>query len=401
MGTTGDAVPRPWLAVVCISAILFSFVTTFLMPMGLLPDIAADLNRTEAQTGLLVTAYAWAVAILTLPLTVVLARFDRRTVLMGVLAGFVVSHGLAALAESFPQLFVARTLTAVAHAVFWGVSTPVAVRLAPESLRARALAITATGSAMAVVAGVPLGTFLGHMLGWRAAFLAVGAVGLVFMVLLAVSLPRLPATNLHPLRNLGGLLRNRVLNQVYVVMFLGTLAHATAFTYFTPFMRTEGGFDQRGIVILLLLFGTAGIGGSFLASRFTDRRMVLVTTVILCLFTLNFALGSVLASASVATAVMFCLVWGLCGSASALLFQSVLFKNAPVAPDVAMSMYGVCFNLAIGGGAALGAQVFERAGVAHVTTAGAILGALALGVWLLLFARSAWSGPKKDLAGKT
>lgn len=382
MAEEGRPTLKSWLVVACLGLVIFIFVTTSLMPMGLLPDIAAGIGRSEAFTGLLVTGYAWVAALLTLPLTMLAARFDRRSLLMAVLALFVLSHFLAWAASGFWSLFTARVLSAVAHAVLWGLATPTAVRLAPAGRSATVLAIMATGVSLAAIVGVPLGTWLGQQLGWRMAFLAVGLLAMALMALLAVLLPSVKSDNLKPLKNLSLISGRPALWRIYIVMLLSTCGHAAAFTYFTPFMKTVAGVSPEGVVNYLLLFGLAGVAGSFLIGPLSSRYNPAATVAILALMTVNLSAASQLALSS-AGIIVLCLLWGSLMSGVGILYQSVLFKTAPEATDLGMAIFAVFFNLGIGGGALVGGRIFEHYSITAAFKGGAVFMAAALAVYLI------------------
>lgn len=175
---------RPWLPPVSLGFAAFIFVTTEMLPVGLLPDIAASMGKTEAATGILLTVYAWMVAVLSVPFTVLTGKLNRRSLVLLLLAVFITGNIFSALAGTFILLMGARICIAMAHAVFWSIATPLAARAAPEGGKARALSIVVTGSSLATVLGVPLGTLLGHYLGWRVAFAAVaGGACCVFAIM--------------------------------------------------------------------------------------------------------------------------------------------------------------------------------------------------------------------------
>lgn len=372
---------KAWLTIACLALTAFAFVTASLMPVGILPDIAAGLGQTEARTGLLVAVYAWVVALLTLPLTLLTSRLDRRPLLLTVLSLFVLGHGLATWSPNYGWLMLSRVLTAAAHAVLWGLATPTAVRLAPAGSGAQALAAMAAGVSLASVLGVPLGALAGQAWGWRASFLAVGLLGLVLMSALFLLMPPLDGDNPRPLKNLALISGRPSLWRVYLTLILTIAGHAAAFTYFTPFMRAVGGWSPQAVVYLFLLFGLSGVAGSFLAGALA-RRAGPAVVIALIVLALNLALAGRLAGLGLAGALVFCLVWGLILTGLGVLYQSLIFQAAPEATDLAMSIYAIFFNLGIGGGAFIGGLIFENLSVAATSTGGAILISLALVIFL-------------------
>lgn len=377
-----------WVSVSCLGLTIFIAVTTSLMPMGLLPEIAEALHESESTTGLLVTGYAWACAILTLPLTMLCARFERRRLVFLVMLIFIVGHVLSALSSTFMQLMLSRLFTGASHAMLWGVATPAAVRLAPAGQSSKVLAIVAVCVACASILGVPLGTFLGHGLGWRAAFVAIALfMGLLFFMLLFL-LPKMPSTNLTPLKNLSILIRRPALLNIYVLLALASIAHYACFTFFVPYMRVFAGFTPEATVRLLLFFGVSSMVGSIIAARFTDSRIRYALFFSILLLGLNFALASLAVGGGVVSVFLYCLIWGAAITGLILLLQSSMFSIAPEATDLAMSVYAIFFNVAIGLGAIIGGAIYDRFGVDKIPYAGALI---AWGGLLVL-----WAGTKKS-----
>ncbi len=369
---------RDWLPVASLGLAAFIFVTTELLPVGLLPDIAAGLNRPEAQTGLLLTAYAWMVTITSLPLTLLSARFDRRKLLLILLGVFCAAHMLAALAWNFSALMAARIIIALAHALFWSIVTPLAGRVAPPGGQGRALGLIVSGVSLAAVLGMPLGTLVGHILGWRLAFAAVGLVALGTAVVLVRLLPSLPSQNAGTMSDLPALLRHKSLLRVYALTLITVTGHFTAFTYLTPFFLELGKFSAQTVVLLLLLLGGAGLPSSFWGSLWVDRKpraAVLIPLALLvgCLILLPAATEHGFAPAALA-----CLIWGAALPALTLALQTRVLQLAPNAADMAISIYSGTFNIGIGGGAALGSLVFAGLGIPAVAFVGAAFFALAL-----------------------
>ena len=165
---------RQWLALVGLTFSAFVFNTSEFMPIGLLTDIAADLGVSEGQVGMIITVYAWAVMILSLPLMMASSRFEYRNLLVAVVALFAAGQILSFLATGFTMLLAARIVVACAHAVFWSITTPMAVRVVPQRFQALAISMVSAGTSIAMILGMPLGRAVGLALGWRMAFGCVG-----------------------------------------------------------------------------------------------------------------------------------------------------------------------------------------------------------------------------------
>lgn len=352
-----------WLPTVSLGVTAFIFVTTEMLPVGLLPDIAASLGKTKPVTGLLMTVYAWVVAIMSLPLTILSASLNRRTLMFILLGIFIVGNGFAALAGSFELLMGARICIALAHAVFWSIVTPLATRVAPKGGRARALGIIVTGSSLAVVLGVPLGTILGHHLGWRVTFAMVSLVAVCVWFILWRFLPSEPSENAGSFRSLPAIAHNRNLVGIYLVTLMAVTGHFTIFTYFSPFMTETGMFGEQLVAVLLLVLGGAGFAGSFLGGKYAERQgkaPVLIPLGVLCVTLL---LLPMMTGAGVFGAGAACFIWGCAFTFVSIVFQIRVLANAPTAADVAVSIYSGTFNVGIGGGALLGSLAYAHAGI--------------------------------------
>ena len=373
---------KDWLPVVILGFAAFIFVTTELLPVGLLPDISLSMGKSESFTGILLTAYAWVVATMSLPLTLISARCDRRTLILVLLLLFAAGNLFAAFAQSFFTLMLARSCIALCHAVFWSIATPLVTRVAPKGQKARALAVIVTGTSLATVLGVPLGTLLGHHLGWRVTFAVVAGIAIGILLFMRRLLAPQPSVNTGSLQSLPLLARRPALLKLYLLTLLTVVGHFTAFTYLSPFMTQVGGFTPQTVAFLLLLLGAAGIAGSIIGGKFAEkyeRASIAVPLAALCLCLI--LLPQV--SRGLLTACLLCFIWGTAMTVVALTFQIRVLTCSPDAADIAVAIYSGTFNIGIGGGALIGSQVFSHGGVALIGYAGAGFMLLAVLVSLL------------------
>lgn len=368
---------QAWLPVIALAFAAFIFNTTEFVPVGLLPNIADSFGMDVAHTGLLITGYAWVVTLMSLPLTILTARIERRLLLVILFILFIGSHVLAWLAWSFASLMVARIGIACAHAVFWAITTPLAARIAPFHKRAKALSIIITGSSLATVLGVPIGTIIGQHVGWRITFLCIAVIAFIVMLILIWLLPRLPSNNAGSLKSVPSLFKRPTLISVYVLIAIIVTGHFTAYTYITPFMSKVAGFSDQFVVLLLLIIGGAGIIGSVIFTKQSTHHPIslVMTSIVIMIASL---LLLTVSTTNHYTIAMLCLVWGSAMTIIALSLQTKVLDVAPDASDVAISMFSGIFNIGIGGGALVGSIVLNKAGTEYIGYAGSIFVIIAL-----------------------
>ena len=263
---------RQWLPLAGIVLAVFVFNTSEFMPMALLTDIAADLGVSESSAGMVITAYAWAVALLSLPLMLLFRNADYRLLLIATVVVFVAFQTASALSSGYWMLVGARIGVACAHALFWSIASPLAVKVVPPEKRALALSAVVTGTSVAMVVGLPFGRAVGLLLGWRMTFAVVGAIALAAAVLLILVFPHVRSDGAFSLGDMRSILGNRVIMGIYAVTIFLVTGHYTAYSYIEPFLGQVSGLSETVITLLLAVFGAAGLLGSFMFARFYGVR---------------------------------------------------------------------------------------------------------------------------------
>lgn len=355
----------------------FVFNTSEFMPIGLLSDIANDLNISDARAGMLISVYAWVVALMSLPLMIIVSKMELKRLLLTIIAVFVLSHVASALAEGYYTLMLSRIGVACSHAIFWSIVSPLAVRIVPDDKRAFALSMVATGSSIAMVVGLPLGRVVGLYLGWRMTFLSIGVISALIFIYIAAMLPKVPSRGKFSVRRLPALLHNRVLLGVFVMSVLFATAHYTGYSYIEPFLGRVAGFTPDIVTLVLIVFGGSGMLGSIAFSKYymsNPRRFVAVATVApaLCLLLMQ------VSAVSLASVLAVCVVWGAMATAFNIAFQDNVMRFAPEeATSVAMSIFSGIFNLGIGSGAYIGGVVVTHLSLGSIGYAGGVIGLLA------------------------
>ncbi|MGK5641001.1 MFS transporter [Streptomyces sp. URMC 126] len=373
---------KGWLAVLAVALGIFSLMTSELLPVGLLTPVGSDLEVSAGTAGLMVTVPGLVAAVSAPLVTVATGRFDRRLVLV-LLVGLVGAANLAsAFATDFALVLAARFLIGISVGGFWSIAGGIALRLVPEHQVPRATALIFGGVETASVLGVPTGTFLGDLAGWRTAFAAVGLLGLLALVCMVRLLPDLPPERTLRLGDLPRAFTTDSGVRVGIALtFLIVTGHFIAYTFVRPLLH-ERGVGDSGTSLLLLVFGIAGICGNFAAGALIARRLRQTIGAMAALLATAMGLFA-LASADTALSTGALVLWGLGYGAVPVTLQTWILDVRPQATEAVSALYVSAFNVSIALGALLGGLAVESLPLTSVLWLGCGLALLALptGPW--------------------
>ncbi|WP_176594811.1 MFS transporter [Sphingobium sp. EM0848] len=361
----------------------FGIGVTEFAPMGLLPVIARDLGVSIPGAGLLISAYALGVMIGAPLMTLTTGRMPRRTLLIGLAGIFTLGNLLAAMSDSYGMLLAARVLTSFNHGAFFGVGSIVAASLVPPQRQAGAVAAMFMGLTIANVVGVPLATWVGEHLGWRASFWGIAGLGVATITALRLTLPVLPAAQGgNALAEVRVLLRPVVLGALALTV-IGSSAMFTVFTYIAPILHDATHASLAFVTAMLVTYGVGLTVGNWLGGHYADRSVDLTLAATLAslsaiLIAFAFLMGNAIASA------VLIFLWGVASFALVPPLQLRVMTAAADAPNLASAVNIGAFNLGNAFGAALGGGVIASGlGYPAVAIAGAATSAIGLAAVLL------------------
>ncbi|MBJ9904231.1 sugar transporter [Acinetobacter bereziniae] len=377
---------QQWVSVISLAFAAFIFNTTEFVPVALLSDIGKSFSMQATDVGIMITLYAWVVAPISLPIMLLTKNIERRFLLIGLFMVFVASHALSYFAWSFDVLLASRIGIAFSHALFWSITASLAVRVAPKGKEFQALGLLATGTALAMVLGIPFGRMVGESYGWRNTFglIAIGAA--VVCLILAKTLPRLPSVNSGSLSSLKVFLKRPSLMMVFALTVIVITAQFTAYSYIEPFALNVAHFSSTQTTTLLLIYGAAGFFGSYLFGKFAKKYPKLPIPLSSLILAISMLLLTTLSIDFVSFSVL-SLFWGMAIICFSLAQQAKALNLASDATDVAMAIYSGLYNVGIGGGALLGGLVTANYGLNHIGVVGGIIAVLGTLLALVLVQR--------------
>jgi len=392
--------PSPMaLRLFVLAAACFTFVTTETQPVALLVPMAHGLHVSESSVGLLMTAYAGVAALSAIPLTVLAARVPRRRLVIATVATLVVSQLALGLAPDYATALGARLVGALAHGVYWSVLAQIIASLVTRERVGRATAAVFAGNSLALVAGTPLVSALGALVGWRAAVDVMGACALAVVIAMAFVIPDVPAARGAADGRRAVLVRaarHRGVLIICAITVLLALGQFVAFTYLAPLVRAHTGLTGTGVSAVLLAYGAAGVVSVGLVGRIADRHPR--RALMMCC-------GGIVAGVALiagvphGTLVMIAatLAWGAGFTALPICLQSAVVRVAPDIPDTASALYVVAFQVGIGAGALAGAGLLGAHDLSAIPDLA--LGLFIAGSVLAAVARNTFAADRVRLPG--
>ncbi|BDT60019.1 MFS transporter [Massilia varians] len=366
------------LALWALTLSAFAIGTTEFVIVGLIPTIAASLNVSVPSAGLLVSLYALGVAVGAPVLTALTGRVPRKRLLLGLMLLFTVGNLVAWMAPGYGALMAARVLTGLAHGVFFSIGSTIATSLVAKDKAASAIALMFTGLTVALVTGVPLGTFIGQHFGWQASFLAVSLLGIVAMAGSWILVPStIAGSKPSSLAAQLAVLKKPRLLLVYAITTLGYGGSFIAFTYLAPILQEVSGFAASSVSLVMLVYGVSVAAGNIWGGKLADRKgplpalQIVFALLALVLLVLGFTAPHkwlVLATVLVWGAVAFGNVPGL----QVYVVQRAE-RDAPHAVDVASGLNIAAFNVGIAFGAWGGGLIVARFGLLATPLTGALI----------------------------
>ena len=325
-------------------------ITEFVM-MGLLPDIAKDLNVTIPQAGYLISAYALGVVIGAPLLVMIAGKFPPKKILIALMIMFTAFNALSAFAPNFDLLFISRLLSGLPHGAFFGVGSVVASRIAEKGKAAQAVSMMFAGLTIANVLGVPLGTFIGHNFSWRFSFAVVAVVGLITLLSLKYWLPALPANKNRDLKAELSFFKKQEAWLIIIMISIGTGGLFTWYSYIAPLMTDVAGFSAGSVTYIIMLAGLGMLFGNFIGGYLADKfspakaSVALLLTMVITLIVVHFV------SFNPVLALIMTFITGAVSFALAAPIQMLMITSAKGSEMLAASASQASFNI----GNALGA----------------------------------------------
>lgn len=357
-----QSVKQQWLAILSVAVGAFALVTSEFLPVGVLNDVASDLGISAGQAGLMVTLPGIMAALAAPLLSVGIGAMDRRYLLTGLTLIMIIANCIVSFANDFNVLLFGRVLLGVSIGGFWATAIALSGRLAPRGVGvAKATSIIMMGVTLATVLGVPVGTWLSGLMGWRMTFLVTALVGVPVLLAQIFLLPPLHPDRAIRVSDLPALFTNPQARVGLIAVLLIGLAHFAAYTYVAPFFKQSAGFDGPTIGSLLLLYGMAGVLGNVFAGFAANRNVRYTLLLVALMIGTSTALFPHFATGLVGAAMLIAL-WGFAFGAFPACSSIWMFVVAPKDVERGMPLFVALFQVIIALGSFFGGQIVDQLG---------------------------------------
>nr|WP_087267878.1 MFS transporter [Pseudomonas caspiana] len=350
----------PWTALLALAMAGFLTILTEALPAGLLPLMSADLHVSPTLVGQLITVYAVGSLLAAIPLTALTRNWRRRPLLLIAIGGFAVVNSITALSDDYGLTLGSRFFAGVFAGLLWSLLAGYASRLVPEHLRGRAIAVAMVGTPLALSIGIPAGTLLGSVIGWRWAFAIMSVLSLILVIWARLSLADFPGQTQQQRLSIRQVFVLPGIRPVLFTTLTFVLAHNILYTYIAPLLEPAGLSGQ--IDRVLLAFGVAALGGIWMVGVLIDRwlRELVLSSIALFLLT---SIAWAISGESSQLIYLYVIVWGVAFGGAATLFQTASAITGGAAADVSQSMIVTVWNLGIAGGGLAGGLLLQSFGV--------------------------------------
>ncbi|MDN8541592.1 MFS transporter [Erwinia sp. ACCC 02193] len=361
-----------WGAVFSMALGVFGLVTAEFLPASLLTPMAASLGVTEGMTGQAVTVTAIFALVTSFFSASLTSKLDRRGVMLLFSVMLIVSNLLVAFAPNLTFILAGRVILGIAIGGFWTLAAATAMRLVPEAMIPRALSIVFSGVSVATIVAAPMGSYFGHLIGWRNVFVAAAAIGVLALGWQLAALPKMPPNPLAKNSSILSLIKRPGMQTALLAIILVFSGHFAFFTYLRPFLESVTGVDVNGLSAILLGFGVANFAGTLLAGLLLERNLHLT------LIGMPLAMGLMgvalvgLGSAPVMDALLVAL-WGMAFGAVPVAWSTWITRTMPEEAESGGGLLVAAIQLAITIGAAAGGMIFNVTGAKGVFMGSALL----------------------------
>lgn len=361
-----------WFSILILAIAAAIFVTAELLPVGILLEVGTSFHQPIGKVGLMVTGYAWTVAISALLITSWLASLERRALLLVIMLIFSIANLLVAFSPSLLWLFIARVIGAFSHGVFWSIVGPLSIRLVGNTAKAKATSIVFGGMAVASIFAVPIGILLAQSLGWRSAFISIAAISLLIAIAIILKFPRLQGENKSHsyVKQMPILLKHPLLQRVFPATALALTGHFCAFTYISALLEKRIGIDEQQLPFYLFLFGISGVIGNAFSGMLADRMLRHTGQLTMLMMAIVLILMSYFQGGMIFLLVCLVAIWGMSMCLLTVTLQSLILTVPQSIAGAASAMHVSMFNIGIGTGALLGGYCIDNLPVQAVALTG-------------------------------